>query len=238
MYRKKIIISFIFCILFVFSTFANTEIAMNLYAMPIVNFFNLRYAAPEDTQTKLNWTIGRALGIGYDHEVSYFIGSPTSFLDLGINTGFALGGSFGGKETKDGEAKNFSTGDFSLSFMVGSIARFNLGVRHSFVIASDLRTQLRFDTGGDDAPFKTETAWDLAVDLDLGYRFWFVNRQDYSFGLSVGANLACPLVGVLTRVEEASNTEKSTNYNYNGFETKIYLGIVFNTGTRSSQKKE
>jgi hypothetical protein len=76
-----------------------------------------------------------------------------------------------------------------------------------------------------------------SINVGLGYRFWFVNKGGFHFGLCAGTNISFDKDGLFYSGLASDSLDESIDYEISsGLKTEFYLGVVFNFGDRSIEK--
>lgn len=245
---KRIFVCLLLCAGLGTSAFANVELLLNLGLLPVsAQTFTEKHDGKPFRRVKKRIQFGLDLNI-LEPEINTFFLSPTSFLDVGINmnVNFIPYLEWGGKAGVTSDGKKYAaieTADAFDSFFgitLGPAVRFNLNERNSFLVSPGLHfdigfgTQPLFSDGESDAGSSADYSYyDLAFTLDLGYRFWFVSRSDFCFGLALGTDLSFPFWMGSNYTPDDSDNNYSISYSRKGFGLRVYIGVVFNSGERS-----
>ena len=201
---KKLIALFAMCTLIAVAASANifsdltssgknTELDINYYLMPI-NTMTI-----DNSGEKIN----RQAFFGLSADFNIFLVTSKTF-----DAGILLGGSF-------------DTGyDFGVS-LAPSI-RITIADHSSFLIAPGLKLGIpvgKITVSGEE---KWLAGINLNFNANLGYRFWLINNDSSHFGIALGANLGCPIPGLMLQTPKIKN----------GFYTNFYVGVAYNIGDR------
>lgn len=236
------------------SVFASIEINASIGFSPLSSF-NLSgtwgVASGENSYQFDNltgdYTMKKGMGLGFLPEVNlYFLSfGDESYdgnaFDLGLNIGANLGyiwdSTFSLSSSEDNQIVNqLNEADIpGLGFTVqlGPAFRLRLG-RNAIVIVPAVAYNLY--VGSNEEKNVRYMLNDVAINLDIGYRFWFVNKPSFRFGLNLGANLSWPLgtseelrvnytVPVFNKTISVINTGT-----YTGFDVDFYAGLSFDLG--------
>lgn len=219
------------------SVFANVELSQRLFISPI-NLMALE-SDSDGVVPEQQMIFKMPSYIGTEVDANFFFGSPCSFIDLGLNVNF--GCDFASKvifEKDDATdtMKGFAT---ELAFLIGPVIRFNIGERHSFVVTPGVKFDLLYliqdlDEDTDEESF---LSFATSINVGLGYRFWFVNKGGFHFGLCAGTNISFDKDGLFYSGLASDSLDESIDYEISsGLKTEFYLGVVFNFGDRSIEK--
>lgn len=176
--------------------------------------------------------------LSFDLGWGFYFGSPAKNFDMGLSlsTGFERFFKF---DVFDSNGIKIGSADklFGINYYI-SVApafRVNFSKMHSLVVNPGLSY---FIGGNLVSPFQSFIIG-TAFNLDVGYRFWFVNNENFHFGLSFGYNLKVPFLGwsVYSYNNLSSEKESFSGNTFGGTDNKISLGLVFNFGSRGIDRK-
>ncbi|MBQ9630256.1 MAG: hypothetical protein IJR49_01560 [Treponema sp.] len=70
----------------------------------------------------------------------------------------------------------------------------------------------------------------VGLDIDLGYRAWFLHQSDFIFGIDVGINIDAPLGVSTSQTIKLPGTKTNTSGRILGGGFKLYIGPCFKFG--------
>lgn len=224
--------------------FANVEMDLNLHITPS-HTYKTEYA-DEDVRDAMKlvgfdgMNITQKTGFGIDTQFGFFFGAPAKFVDLGLNLGFGADMFFSTNAVtvKDGSKVSYldiDIGGFgaNLALDLGPVARFHLGDMHAFYVSPGIRLNFGYfggDVDGQSGTYVGFISITPAFNLDLGYRFWFLNKQGFHLGLNVGTDLMWDFGGVALPFGDLHIEDLNVK---SGFGANIYLGLCFNFGDKA-----
>lgn len=230
---KKVISFFAVVFLSFQAVFANVEMNLSFGYSPY-DFISL----VDEEENSLNVVFKRPFDFGM--QWGFYFGSPVKFLDVGLGLSYGLG-TFSKFNLLDGNDTVYS-GKMSFAakgyiYLAPSI-RFNISEHQSFVVNPGFGMNSKsysYDSSSHTSSFNSKI---FMFNLNLGYRFWFVNNKSFLFGLGAGYELSLPVVGYAEYRYGADydNAIRKTGSAVFGTENKFYLSMVFNFGKRGLEK--
>lgn len=216
--RRSFILS-IFILFAAHSASASVELDFNYYAVPSSARV---YQCPDGKLASAGYSL-----CGTEAELAwYFYRNKIDSFQAGVNA------SFGNQIFK---IVNLSLTDFRLTFSaeltasLGPAVRFTLAPGHSLM----LNPALQFNAGFLWDNIKNLYGMiDLSAQLNIGYKWWFLNTEYVRVGLNLQTGYGIPMTGVFKGLEIKSNGiifQDSTKL-LKGHDFKIYLGIALDIG--------
>ncbi|EID84265.1 hypothetical protein MSI_22930 [Treponema sp. JC4] len=219
--KKKLIL--ILSILISNYLFANVEIALNGYGIP-VNITNV------ESRESFSERFKQLNSFGMEHDISFFYGERASTFDAGLgifwNVDFFHKISNYTVDIKGSGSK--------IGLGIGPVFRFTFETNFSIFLRPALAMNWRSFTASETA-IKSIFDYSVLFDLNGGARYWFLNKTGFHLGVDLGFafnvgrgfgtfNYYYKYYDVtLTGVETFDETVSSL---------RIYLGICFNFGDR------
>ena len=232
---KKLLTLFSITVLGLSTAFANVEMDLNLYSAPAST---IKVKAQTDG---FSAELNPKNAFGVETQFGFFFDAPKSFLDWGL--GLSFGVDFNDKASASISGYDFDNFPLDFSFStyltLGPAFRFHVGDRHSFLVSPGLMCNFQ-NMWCDDFSW---LGFYTGFNLDLGYRFWIVNKTGYHFGFNVGIDTTFPFNGYAytSRLfpEYESHTSRHLDHDFDikgGNSTKIYFGLCFNFGDKAPDK--
>lgn len=204
--------------------FANVEMDFHFYGTP--------YSKLTLTSTDVDGatTEESNKAFGSETQFNFMFCAPSNFIDIGINLACGLDAIIGNLVyvSDEGTADIPSLG-YNVYFTLGPAVRFHIGDINSFLVAPGIiyNSSLLIAPLGSVGFSSSFSYW--GFNLDLGYRYWFVNKTGFHFGFDIGTDLTFPFTETANIFSENFDLTSEMG-------VKIYLGICFNFGDKAPDK--
>lgn len=230
---KKVILFFAAAVLSLQAICANVEMNLSLGYSPY-DFISL----VDEEDNSANVVFQRPIDFGM--QWGFYFGSPVKFMDIGLGLSYGLG-TFSKFNVLDGNdtvySGKMSFGAKGYIYLAPAI-RFNISENQSFVVNPGFgmnNKSYSYYSSSHTSSFNSKI---FMFNLNLGYRFWFVNNKNFLFGLGAGYELSLPIAGYSEYSYGANYDDaiSKTGFVIFGTENKFYLSMVFNYGKRGLEK--
>lgn len=236
MKRKFIVLAALFMVSA--AAFANVEIDVSYMMNPVGKF--------EVSDKPSNSSFEFPSYVGFSDSFYFFSNKTTSVFEAGfaIQDGFFFC-SDGKAKIAGSPSKNISVTGWYLG--LGPVFRITPWQKFSFIIVPTLQVsgiisdKISADTVL--SPVNVTIAdFSFDFDINLGGRFWFLNKTGFHLGLGFGTNVSIPLAGAAAWTSEITifgETSKSVDAKeiLNGIGCKFYIGLCMNIGGRGYDRK-